>query len=58
MLRVLSVRNDCSASCSPKHLSLVAVASALGFVKEFLEEEPVINDEDVVEDFLPLFLSA
>ena len=38
---------------SPKNL--VAVASTLTFVEEFLKEEPVINDEDVVGDFLRLF---
>ena len=31
-----------------------AVASTLAFVEEFLGEEPIRN-EDVVEDFLPLF---
>ena len=46
-------RFSCSASRSPKHL--VAVTSAFGFVEEFFEEEPVIKDEEVVEDFLPLF---
>ena len=46
-------RFSCSASRSPKHL--VAVTSAFGFVEEFFEEGPVIKDEEVVEDLLPLF---
>ena len=49
MLRPVPNNNmkfSCSASRSPKHLSLVAVTRALGFVEEFLEEEPVIHDEE------------
>ena len=32
-----------------------AVASTLAFVEEFLEEETIRNEDDVVEDFMPLF---
>ena len=51
--QITTGRFSCSASRSPKHL--VAVTSAFGFVEEFFEEEPVIKDEEVVEDLLPLF---
>ena len=34
--------------------TLKVVVGILVFVEEFLEEEPV-REEDVVEDFLPLF---
>ena len=35
--------------------TLKVVVGILAFVEEFLEEEPVREEEDVVEDFLPLF---
>ena len=33
----------------------VVVAGIAAFVEEFLEEESVQEEEDVVEEFLPLF---